>query len=146
MNRQRRLAKLSTEQNLSKLTSPHFVGLSLNWLWAMLPIVTVFDSNTVPRWPNQEAQVSWYFRGIFRPTDVLCPLSLNRLDPILRDLAKSGETIDHKPWLWLNAFGALRYFLSYKEGPGAFIIKIIDYVLIPIITSFVNWTSSRGIN
>ena len=31
------------------------------------------------------------------PTDVVCPQSLNRLEPFLRDLAKSGEIIiDHK--------------------------------------------------
>ena len=34
---------------------------------------------------------------VFRPTDVVCPKSLNRLDPFLRDLAKSGEIFnDHK--------------------------------------------------
>ena len=59
-------------------------------------IVTVFDSKGTL---YQEAQNLDIFRGIivFRPTDVVCTQSLNRLDPFLRDLAKSGEIyIDHK--------------------------------------------------
>ena len=101
VNRQRRFAKLSTEQNLFQADFGHTLS-------ALTQLIVSHVSNRDHLWLQHDVRMTpsrtsdpWYFQRESLSLDppIVCPKSLNRLDPFLRDLAKSGEiTNDHKSW------------------------------------------------